>query len=159
MLARGTLLIAALYVLVSCSSGGSSTPDNDPLASDADIISPTGGDSLEEINSTADGLTDTGTPGVSVDITNPATPTDIPIDNGDLLPLLADTDTDLDLQYAELGVALTEELSESLLLPNDIDVFFVDCGIAPSLCATNSLCCFLTFMAIKTKRLVQASLF
>ena len=50
--------------------------------------------------------------------------------NGSLLPTLFATQTDLDLEYAQSGVDIIERLSDSFILPEDIDVFFVDCGIA-----------------------------
>ena len=49
---------------------------------------------------------------------------------GSLLPTLFATQTDLDLEYAQSGVDIIERLSDSFILPEDIDVFFIDCGIA-----------------------------
>ena len=53
-----------------------------------------------------------------------------PVDSGDLLPVLFGTQTDLDLEYAKSGVELIEQINLALILPNDIDVIFSDCGVA-----------------------------
>lgn len=49
---------------------------------------------------------------------------------GLLLPAIFDTQTDIDLAYAQSGAALVQQLNESLLLPQDINVVFADCGVA-----------------------------
>lgn len=51
-------------------------------------------------------------------------------DTGDLLPVVFPTTTTVDLSYAQSGAALVERLNESLALPADITVNFVDCGTA-----------------------------
>ncbi len=56
-------------------------------------------------------------------------PSDL-VSGGSLIPALFGTRTDLDLDYAQSGVDVIERLSDSFILPEDIDVFFVDCGIA-----------------------------
>ena len=57
-------------------------------------------------------------------------------DNGDLLPRVFPTQTNLNLDYAQAGAALVEQLNESFALPADIDVNFVDCGTANAFFAT-----------------------
>jgi len=56
--------------------------------------------------------------------------TTIAPDLGDLLPVVFPTTTTVDLAYAQSGAALIERLNESLALPADITVNFVDCGTA-----------------------------
>jgi len=50
--------------------------------------------------------------------------------SGVLIPAIFDTQTDVDLAYAQSGAALIEQLNASLLLPEDINVVFADCGTA-----------------------------
>lgn len=52
------------------------------------------------------------------------------VDTGDLLPVLFETQTSLDLDYAQVSVELIRRMNEAFILPADIDVVFADCGIA-----------------------------
>jgi len=51
-------------------------------------------------------------------------------DRGDLLPMLFETETTLNLDYLQLGIDLIERMNASFILPADIDVVFADCGVA-----------------------------
>ena len=52
------------------------------------------------------------------------------VDTGDLLPVLFETQTTLDLDYARAGVELIRRMNAAFMLPADIDVVFADCGVA-----------------------------
>jgi len=49
---------------------------------------------------------------------------------GLLIPAIFATQTAVDLAYAQSGAALVQQLNASLLLPEDINVVFADCGVA-----------------------------
>ena len=49
---------------------------------------------------------------------------------GALIPAIFATQTGVDLAFAQSGAALVEQLNDSLLLPEDVNVVFVDCGVA-----------------------------
>ncbi len=49
---------------------------------------------------------------------------------GELIPVIFATQTDVDLAYAQSGAALVQQLNESLLLPQNVNVMFADCGVA-----------------------------
>ncbi len=49
---------------------------------------------------------------------------------GTLIPIIFDTQTDATLDFAQSGAALVEQLNESLLLPENVNVVFADCGVA-----------------------------
>ena len=49
---------------------------------------------------------------------------------GSLLPAIFESETGVDPAYAQSGAALVQQLNESLVLPADIDVNFIDCGQA-----------------------------
>ena len=49
---------------------------------------------------------------------------------GVLIPAIFDTQTGVDLAFAQSGAALVEQLNESLLLPENVNVVFADCGVA-----------------------------
>ena len=46
---------------------------------------------------------------------------------GVLIPAIFDTQTGVDLAFAQSGAALVEQLNESLLLPENVNVVFADC--------------------------------
>jgi len=49
---------------------------------------------------------------------------------GSLIPIIFPSETGVDPRLAQSGAAMVLELDESLILPADIDVNFVDCGTA-----------------------------
>ncbi len=51
-------------------------------------------------------------------------------DAGELLPVIFETETTLDLDYARASVELIRRMNAAFILPADIDVVFADCGIA-----------------------------
>ena len=51
-------------------------------------------------------------------------------DTGDLLPVIFETETTLDLDYARASVEIIRRMNDAFILPADIDVVFADCGIA-----------------------------
>jgi len=52
------------------------------------------------------------------------------VDAGDLLPVLFETQTSLDLDYARASAELIKRMNAAFILPANIDVVFADCGIA-----------------------------
>ncbi len=50
--------------------------------------------------------------------------------DGRLLPTIFASQTDVDMAFAQSSAALVEQLNDSLLLPEDINVIFADCGTA-----------------------------
>jgi len=108
-LLRAVFLLLVLGGLVSCGGGSSSDDPNPAESPDAlsDLDEPLP-ETEEESENTADPLTN----------------------NGVLLPVIFETQTDLDLEYARDGMDLISQLSTSLILPADIDVIFADCGTA-----------------------------
>ena len=110
-LSTPAVALITLGLLSACSSGGGSGSDSVDSVPDGSVV------------------TDSSVPG-----TQPAPNDDVDSNNlvsdGRLLPVLLATQTDLDLEYAQSGVDIIERLSDSFILPADIDVFFADCGIA-----------------------------
>jgi len=51
-------------------------------------------------------------------------------DTGNLLPVLFETETSLNLDYARASVELIRRMNAAFILPANIDVVFADCGIA-----------------------------
>ena len=49
---------------------------------------------------------------------------------GNLIPIILPSETGVDPRFAQSSAAMVLELNESLILPADIDVNFVDCGTA-----------------------------
>ena len=131
------VLVIAAMTLHAC-SGGSSGSDDDviadsgeddtidgvgappmqvPSADDVEVpVDPDQAGMFDELDSTPIGGDD-DTP-VSAALT------------GVLCPTIFETETSVDLAYAQAGAALVEQLNESLLLPEDINVVFADCGTA-----------------------------
>ena len=60
------------------------------------------------------------------------TATDEPfvVGDGSLIPTIFPSATGVDPRFAQAGAAMVIELDESLILPADIDVNFIDCGTA-----------------------------
>ena len=59
-----------------------------------------------------------------------AKPVAVGLDAGDLLPVVFETQTSLNLDYARASVELIRRMNAAFRLPADIDVVFADCGIA-----------------------------
>jgi len=97
--------VFSLAVVSACSSGSSDNDSDSAVGSTPDTLSPVDNNGLP-ITTAEDA------------------------DNGDLIPLLMPTQTELDLSYAETGVELIRQANDALILPNDIDVVFADCGVA-----------------------------
>lgn len=100
--------LITLGVLSACSSSGSSGGDSDQVV--------------------AEGSSAADTPVELPDLDGPVN-TGL-VNDGVLVPTLFATQTELDLEYAQSGVDIIERLSESFILPEDIDIFFADCGTA-----------------------------
>ncbi len=142
-LCRATVATIALPTLVACGSGGASSADNDalfgtvttttntsdgiPNAADLDSRTPaettlSQTQSIPDVNAQNNGIQNDESPSIGA--------TAQLADQGDLIPVLLSTETDLDLEYASIGVRLIEQMNDSFILPRDIDVYFTDCGTA-----------------------------
>ena len=111
-LSTPAVALITLGFLSACSSGGGSGSDSVDSVPDGSVV------------------TDSSVPGTQQPPPNDDADSNNLVSDGRLLPVLLATQTDLDLEYAQSGVDIIERLSDSFILPADIDVFFADCGIA-----------------------------
>lgn len=118
--ARSLFALLLLNVLAACSSGESSQNNTDSTTVDADTAVDQPQSEFSETGVQVGELPTDDTPPLP----------DLSADNGDLLPVLFATQTDLDLSYAEEGIQLIEQINGAFILPADIDVIFADCGVA-----------------------------
>jgi hypothetical protein len=107
---RVIVVLFGLSVLAAC-GGGSSSDDDNAVEASPGVVN--GVDDLQNDDVT-------GNEGLVDQLAN----------SGDFLPVLFETETGLDLEYARDGMNLIDQLSASIILPNDIDVIFADCGTA-----------------------------
>lgn len=109
--------ILSVMLLSSCGSGSNSSPGDSTLSTSQESLAV--GVLGSEVNSEDLPTQIESGPG-----------SDVLVDSGDFLPVLFETQTTLDLEYASAGVEIVERLNESFILPADIDVVFADCGVA-----------------------------
>lgn len=119
-ISRTAITASLLILVVACSSGGSSPQDGVAPLESAGVQEPT--------TVSSDTAFSEGSNGQSVN--DAQEQANANADRGDLLPTLFSTQTDLDLDYARSGVDIIERINTALILPNDIDVIFADCGVA-----------------------------
>lgn len=120
------LLIAITFILSACSSDSGTNnqlSSIEPSTAEVPVVDtenelepdPSASDMLENLD-----VSPVGDP--SANNTSNLT--------GLLLPLVFDSQTDVDLMYAQVGAELVNQLNDTLLLPGNIDVLFADCGTA-----------------------------
>ena len=120
------MIIVLGTTLAAC--GGSSSSDDVGSGDLAQVVSAPDLDPADQVALDAD--TDLLDPDTIVPIGSDTAGALLAEDNGDLLPMVFPTATELDIAYAQAGAALIESLNDSLALPADISVSFADCGTA-----------------------------
>lgn len=129
------MLVLSTLILAACGGGGGSDnspgdglPTNDAPTANAPMLDVPVLDmssELEPDTAAAEMLED-----LDVAPIGDPSATDTSGLTGRLIPAVFDTQTTANLMYAQVGVELVNQLNDTLLLPTDIDVLFVDCGTA-----------------------------
>lgn len=128
---RTFLACASVLVVSACGGGGSGNTDEFDLQDNGTVSVESG--QLLDVSMAAEVAEEASTE--MFDASGFMPPGDegesmVAIDNGDLLPMIFASDTNVDMDFARSGAALVAQLNEALALPADINVRFSDCGEA-----------------------------
>ena len=128
---KAALSVSLLGLVAACGSGNG----DDPLAEQVVVVmTDTPNDGPLIVSTGGQMAADTAAEDMlnSTDFAPPgdASATMQAEDAGDLVPVVFDSDTDVDLIYAQAGEALINSFNDAIALPTDIAVNFIDCGTA-----------------------------